>query len=69
MGLVFWLIVVIILLTSVAAWINTKIILEVLARIEHAPEITKRKEKIKGRRHIQAVKRLRKKNRLLNQKS
>jgi hypothetical protein len=52
----------------VAAWANTKVILEVLDRIKCALKITERKEKIKRRRHIQAVKSLKRKNKLLNQK-
>lgn len=54
MGLIFWLIIIIILATSVAAWFNTKIIMEDLARIKDTLKIIK-KRKIKWRRHFGVV--------------
>lgn len=49
LGIVFWLIVIIILVCSVAAWSNTKIVIEKLTKIEAALNITNKKMKRRRR--------------------
>lgn len=55
MELIFWIIVVIILLCSVSAWFNTKIILEDLAKIQAVLKMTKKKRKVMWRRSKEIV--------------